>query len=86
MSGQSPSSACSKEYVFPQGNPAKDTWKHRVVGPFATPHFARGGNSVALTLVCLGNLIDALSADITFSTGLDLKQVMSPRRLTSSRG
>ena len=29
---------------------------------------------MAVTLACLGNLIDALSGDITFSTGLDLKR------------
>lgn len=64
---------CLKSFDFPQGTiPQQDNWKYRVVGPFATPNFAQGAYSVALTLSFLKSGI-ASWGDFTYSTGLELK-------------
>lgn len=63
---------CLKAYPFPQGNPDRKLFKYRVVGPFATPGYARGSYAVALTLRFLKHEIDSMS-DFTFSTGLELQ-------------
>ena len=43
---------CLKQFSFPQAGAEfkKLRWLYRVIGPFATPNFARGGYAVALTL------------------------------------
>jgi len=65
-------SRCLKSFPYPQGKPLRrDLWKYRVVGPFATPNFAEGAYSVALTLHFLRSGIRTMS-DFTYSTGLDL--------------
>jgi hypothetical protein len=62
---------CLKTFAFPQGRiPAKDYWKYRVVGPFATPHFAQGAYSVALTLAFLKREVGGLGDELTYATGL----------------
>lgn len=63
---------CLKRFPFPQGSPTRDLFKYRVVGPFATPGYARGGYSVALTLRFLEHELDSIG-EFTFSTGLELK-------------
>jgi hypothetical protein len=40
---------CLKRFQFPQGSPNRNLFKYRVVGPFASPGYAGGGYSVALT-------------------------------------
>ena len=63
---------CLKDFPFPQGEfPQRDNWKYRVVGPFATPHYAQGSYSVALTLRFLRHEIGSMH-EFTFSTGLEL--------------
>jgi hypothetical protein len=65
-------SRCLKSFPYPQGKPLRrDIWKYRVVGPFATPHYAEGAYSVALTLHFLRNEIRSMS-DFTYATGLNL--------------
>ncbi|KTE04331.1 hypothetical protein ATE68_01385 [Sphingopyxis sp. H038] len=65
-------SRCLKSFAYPQGKPLRrEIWKYRVVGPFATPHYAEGAYSVALTLHFLRNEIRSMS-DFTYATGLDL--------------
>lgn len=63
---------CLKTYPFPQGNPDRKLFKYRVVGPFATPGYARGGYAVALTLRFLEHELSSMNA-FTFSTGLELQ-------------
>lgn len=63
---------CLKTYPFPQGNPDRKLFKYRVVGPFATPGYARGGYAVALTLRFLEDELGSMNA-FTFSTGLELR-------------
>ncbi|MCF1470595.1 hypothetical protein FS763_01450 [Agrobacterium vitis] len=63
---------CLKTYPFPQGNPDGKLFKYRVVGPFATPGYARGGYAVALTLRFLQHGLGSMNA-LTFSTGLELQ-------------
>lgn len=63
---------CLKTYPFPQGNPDRKLFKYRVVGPFATPGYARGGYAVALTLRFLEQELGSMNA-FTFSTGLELQ-------------
>lgn len=63
---------CLKSYPFPQGNPDRKLFKYRVVGPFATPGFARGGYAVALTLRFLQHEIGSMN-EFTFATGMELK-------------
>jgi len=63
---------CLKAFSFPQGNPDRKLFKYRVVGPFATPGYARGGYAVALTLRFLEDEMGSMNA-FTFSTGLELK-------------
>ncbi len=64
-------SRCRKTFDYPQGPPkSKEIFKYRVVGPFATPNFAEGAYSVALTLKFLE--YDFGMGDFTYSTGLEL--------------
>lgn len=63
---------CLKTYPFPQGNPDRKLFKYRVVGPFATPGYARGGYAVALTLRFLEHELGGTNP-FTFSTGLELR-------------
>ena len=63
---------CLKTYPFPQGNPDRKLFKYRVVGPFATPGYARGGYAVALTLRFLEDELGSMN-EFTFSTGLELQ-------------
>lgn len=77
---------CLKEFAFPQAIPRKSdkkdrtdgrdraNWKYRVIGPFATPGYARGGYAVALTLAALVRTLGNHSSEITFSTGLELSR------------
>lgn len=63
---------CLKTFSYPQGKiPNRGSWKYRVIGPFATPHFAQGGYSVALTLRFLQNEIGSME-EFTYSTSLEL--------------
>jgi len=67
-------SRCLKEFLFPQG--AADLnrlrWLYRVIGPFATPDFARGGYSVALALRIFAHGISVGDHRVTWTTGLEL--------------
>lgn len=64
---------CLKKFKFPQGMiPNSNNWKYRVVGPFATPHFAQGGYSVALTLRFIDDYMGSTN-EFTYSTGLGLR-------------
>lgn len=63
---------CLRTFPFPQGNPDRKLFKYRVVGPFATPGYARGGYAVALTLRFLEDEMGSMNA-FTYSTGLELK-------------
>lgn len=63
---------CLKHFPFPQGLPTRELFKYRVIGPFATPGYARGGYAVALALRFLEDELDSMS-QFTFSTGLELK-------------
>jgi hypothetical protein len=47
-------------------------WLYRVIGPFATPNFARGGYAVALALRVLGRGLSTSDVRMTWSTGLEL--------------
>ncbi|UFS67388.1 hypothetical protein LO749_14865 [Paracoccus denitrificans] len=63
---------CLRTFPFPQGElPPKNTWKYRVVGPFAVPHYAQGAYSVALTLGFLKRRLGSLPS-FTFTTSLEL--------------
>lgn len=64
-------SRCVKNFPFPQGNSKKANWAYRVVGPFATPHFARGAYTVALALRLLDEEFGSFG-NLTFSTGMEL--------------
>lgn len=64
-------SRCVKQFRFPQGNSKAARWAYRVVGPFATPHFARGGYTVALALRFLEDELGSFG-NLTFSTGIEL--------------
>jgi hypothetical protein len=66
-------SRCVKEFPYPQGQSNATPWEYRVVGPFATPHFARGGYSVALTLRFLDDGFSSMNG-FTYSTGLELRR------------
>jgi hypothetical protein len=64
---------CLKKFDYPQGRaPNRDTWKYRVIGPFATPHFAQGAYSVALTLRFLEHEVGSME-EFTYTTSLDFK-------------
>lgn len=63
---------CLKEFAFPQQIPGQTIWRYRVLGPFSTPEYARGGYAVALTLACLANVQRWDASEMTFSTGLEL--------------
>jgi len=62
-----------KEFPFPQGNTKSARWAYRVVGPFATPHFARGGYTVALALRFFDDELGSFG-EMTFSTGIELNK------------
>ena len=65
---------CLKEFQFPQDASTlkKLPWLYRVVGPFATPNFARGGYAVALALRALGRGLSTSDHRMTWTTGLEL--------------
>lgn len=62
---------CTKPFPFPQGSPSSKLFKYRVVGPFATPGFARGGYAVALTLQFIEHELGGMN-EFTYATGLEL--------------
>jgi hypothetical protein len=62
---------CIKLFPFPQGNPDRKLFKYRVVGPFATPGYARGGYAVALTLRFIEHELGGMN-EFTYATGLEL--------------
>ena len=65
---------CLKKYPFPQGAGGRDNrdWSYRVIGPFATPDFARGSYGALLALKALGGLIDPRGR-MSYSTARDLR-------------
>jgi hypothetical protein len=65
---------CLKEFPFPQtaASLKRLPWLYRVIGPFATPHFARGAYSVALALRAFGHGISMSDNRLTWTTGLEL--------------
>jgi hypothetical protein len=65
---------CLKQFSFPQAGPEfkKLRWLYRVIGPFATPNFARGGYAVALTLRALAHGLGVADRRMTWTTGLEL--------------
>ncbi|MCA8908530.1 MAG: hypothetical protein KDA64_11690 [Rhodospirillaceae bacterium] len=64
---------CLKRFDYPQGRaPTRDTWKYRVVGPFATPHYAQGAYSVALTLRFLRYVFRGME-EFTYTTSLNFR-------------
>jgi len=65
---------CLKQFSFPQAGPEfkKLRWLYRVIGPFATPNFARGGYAVALTLRALAHGLGVGDRRMTWTTGLEL--------------
>lgn len=62
---------CIQQFPFPQGNPDRKLFKYRVVGPFATPGYARGGYAVALTLRFIEHELGGMN-EFTYATGLEL--------------
>lgn len=62
---------CIKPFLFPQGSPDRKLFKYRVVGPFATPGYARGGYAVALTLRFIEHELGGMN-EFTYATGLEL--------------
>lgn len=68
---------CRNDFPYPQGNPQANAWKYRVVGPFATPHFAQGAYCVALSLAYLEHL--GTSSPFTYTTSLDLVSASGQR-------
>ncbi|TWD09790.1 hypothetical protein FB595_104137 [Sphingobium sp. AEW010] len=62
---------CIKPFPFPQGNPDRKLFKYRVIGPFATPGYARGGYAVALTLQFIEHKLGGMN-EFTYATGLEL--------------
>lgn len=65
---------CLRDFRFPQGFPSKRLWRYRVAGAFATPKFAEGGYSVALTLAALSRVAGGFEDALTFSTGVEMKR------------
>ena len=63
---------CLGDFRFPQGFPTKRLWKYRVAGAFATPNYAEGGYSVALTLAALSRATSGFEDALTFSTGMEM--------------
>jgi hypothetical protein len=72
---------CLKEFSFPQGasDLRKMRWLYRVIGPFATPDFARGGYSVALALRTFAHGIGIGDHRLTWATGLELN--LGPKKV-----
>jgi hypothetical protein len=72
---------CLKEFSFPQGasDLRKMRWLYRVIGPFATPDFARGGYSVALALRVFAHGMGVGDHRLTWTTGLELN--MGPKKV-----
>lgn len=64
-------SRCTKTFPYPQGQTESTPWEYRVVGPFATPHYARGAYTVALTLRFLDDIMSM--NNFTYSTGIELE-------------
>lgn len=68
-------SRCLKTFDFPitkPSNPEYSRWAYRVIGPFAIPHYARGGYTAALTIHFFERNIDARSLTMTWSAGQEL--------------
>jgi hypothetical protein len=65
---------CLQEFSFPQAasNLNKLRWLYRVIGPFATPDFARGGYAVALALRTFAHGVSVGDRRLTWTTGLEL--------------
>jgi hypothetical protein len=72
---------CLKEFAFPQGasDLRKLRWLYRVIGPFATPDFARGGYSVALALRTFAHGMGVGDHRLTWTTGLELN--LGPKKV-----
>lgn len=64
---------CQKEYPFPQANlmQKNGNWTFRVVGPFATPDYARGSYGALLALNVVRGF-GASSDTMTYATALSL--------------
>ena len=72
---------CLKQYEFPQGNLLRNNanWSYRVIGPYATPDYARGSYAVVLVnrilqrqasnLLSLYPTVFSPSLNVTFSDG-----------------
>jgi hypothetical protein len=65
---------CLKQFSFPQAGPEfkKLRWLYRVIGPFATPNFARGGYAVALALRAFAHGLGVGDRRMTWTTGQEL--------------
>ena len=65
---------CLEKYPFPQGElmPNNGNWSYRVIGPFATPDYARGSYGALLALNVLDDVGNS-RGDMTFSTALELQ-------------
>ena len=64
---------CLEKYSFPQGvlSPSNRNWSYRVIGPFATPDFARGSYGALLALKALRGFGHG-SERMTYSPALEL--------------
>ena len=64
---------CRKDFPFPADeiDPRSGNWKYRLVGPFATPDFARGAYSTLLTARLLSE-VSGNDHQLAFSPGLEL--------------
>lgn len=62
---------CLNTYDFPQGKVARnnETFRYRVVGPFAVPDYGRGSYSTLLALDLIRNLGGSHDYGMTFSAG-----------------
>lgn len=67
---------CRKNFPFPADeiDPRSGNWKYRLIGPFATPDFARGSYSILLTARLL-NMIGGDDQQLAFSPGIELSSV-----------
>jgi hypothetical protein len=62
---------CLKNYDFPQGE-SKQSWKYKIIGPFAMPNFAAGSYASLLTIRTFSQLSLASDRSNNFSTALNL--------------
>lgn len=69
---------CRQDFRFPQGDIDKRSgnWKYRLIGPFATPDYARGSYSSLLTARLLSE-IGGRDDQLTFCLGLELSSAVS---------